>query len=238
MNDHIAKPIDISQLFLTMAKWIKPSHSQTAPVKKVSKETAFKEEVYVEGLDMQGALERVGGNQTLLAKLLKRFAQTQAQSMERIQVCLEANDAKSAIREAHTLKGLAGNIGAQSLFEMAQTLEEHLKREDVEQLDTHLYALENALKTVIVHINEALLPEVKPENVVLDDAALNEKLHLLEALLNDLDSEATDILEEIGPSLDALGYAEEVKTLQKHIANFDFELSSVILKSIVTQRGQ
>jgi len=238
MNDHIAKPIDISQLFLTMAKWIQPSHPQTAPVKEISKGVDFKEDVFVEGLDMQGALERVGGNQTLLAKLLKRFAQTQAQSLERIKVCLEANDAKSAIREAHTLKGLAGNIGAQSLFEMAQTLEERLKHEAVEHLDTLLYDLEDALKTVILHIDEALLPESRPQSVLLGDVQLREKLNLLEALLNDLDSEATDILEEIGPSLDALGYAKEVKTMQEHIANFDFELSSDILKAIVTQRGQ
>jgi len=236
MNDHIAKPIDISQLFLTMAKWIKPLHPESYAIKPLKKEV-LREEIFVEGLDMQGALERVGGNKSLLVTLLKRFSQTQAQSMERIKEFLEANDAKSAIREAHTLKGLAGNIGAQRLFEMAQTLEEHLKREDVEDLETYLYALESDLKMVIAHIDEAVLPEDHPQEVVVDAARLDETLQRLEGLLNDLDSEATDCLDEIAPSLNALGYAQEVKTMQQHIANFDFEPASVLLNAIVQKRG-
>ncbi len=239
MNDHIAKPIDISQLFLTMAKWIKPLNPEIAPLKEVFKKDDVTEAIVVAGLDMQGALTRVGGNNSLLLKLLKRFSQTQAGSMERMKALLEANDAKSAIREAHTLKGLAGNIGAQRLFEMAQTLEEHLKQENMESLDTLLHTLEDELSIVIDRIDTALekTPLSEEPRAVLDDTILREKLHHLAGLLGDLDSEATEVLEEIAPSLIALGYGDALKKMQQHIANFDFELSSNILAPIITQKG-
>ena len=69
----------------------------------------------------------MAGNQKLLLNQLKRFVKSQNCFEEKILTHVKNSDLESAIREAHTLKGLCGNIGADLLFEKAKELEFHLK---------------------------------------------------------------------------------------------------------------
>ncbi|MCD8478159.1 MAG: response regulator, partial [Sulfurospirillum sp.] len=127
MNDHISKPIDMAKLFVTMAKWIIPSHPLKKEARLLQNNETLDEGIFdVEGLDVKKALLHVNNNRALLQKLWHRFEQTQAKSIERIKKALEENQRDTAIREAHTLKGLAGNIGATKLFTSAQALESAL----------------------------------------------------------------------------------------------------------------
>src|SRR4029453_6207061 len=51
----------------------------------------------------------------------------------------------TALREAHTLKGLAGNVGATELAQRAATLESNIKAGGPEARDTALAAVEESL---------------------------------------------------------------------------------------------
>lgn len=239
MNDHIAKPIDVAQLFLTMAKWITPreksSHEATLPMRP---ETASSLLFELQGVDLREALRRVGGNAKLLEKLLVRFSQTQAGVIERIKMALENNDASTAVREAHTLKGLAGNIGADALFLEAQEIERMIAQEEFEHLEIKMNALEQQLSQLITDITQAL--ESKQESTVagksddmMDKTALFAKLEALKLLLEELDSEASDVIEEVMPVLEKMGYATQAQELFKEVNNFDFEMASTRLQTLM-----
>src|SRR5471032_3143641 len=59
MNDFIAKPIDVAQLFATLARWVKAAHPQEPlAIAEPAPETL----PVIPGLQMEAALQRVGGN--------------------------------------------------------------------------------------------------------------------------------------------------------------------------------
>lgn len=239
MNDHIAKPIDVAQLFLTMAKWITPREkSSSEAISPMIPETSPSLLLELPGVDLREALRRVGGNAKLLEKLLLRFSQTQAEAITRIKAALEANDANTAVREAHTLKGLSGNIGATTLFKKAQEIEHMIAREEFEHLDAMLMVIESELSSLISTISQALetkneSPLASRKKGVVDKRALFEKLETLKILLVQLDSEASEVIEEVMPLLGDLGYESEAEELFKKVNNFDFEAASAHLEMLM-----
>ncbi|MCX7173479.1 MAG: response regulator [Proteobacteria bacterium] len=128
MNDHIAKPIDVGQMFDTLARWITPSQPAVDAVAPSEAAEAL-EIPAVEGLDSAAALPRIGGNTGLLRKMLAWFREGQADVVANIRTAFERGDRDTAVRLAHTLKGLSGNIGATKLRKAAERLELALKPE-------------------------------------------------------------------------------------------------------------
>ena len=78
------------------------------------------------GFDLEGALARVGGNKNLYRKLLGMFTQKYKNSGEELDQLISSGKMEEARGLAHTIKGVAGNIGAINLFEAAKVLNETL----------------------------------------------------------------------------------------------------------------
>lgn len=75
------------------------------------------------GIDLQAGLARVERDQGLYLKLLRRFRADQAGFGTAFRAAWSQGDRETATRLAHTLKGLAGNLGAHVLQEAARRLE-------------------------------------------------------------------------------------------------------------------
>ena len=60
------------------------------------------------GIDIITGLRRLDGNRRLYRKLLEDFTKTYAHSVDEIRVLLEQEDTQTALRLAHTLKGVGG----------------------------------------------------------------------------------------------------------------------------------
>ncbi len=245
MNDHISKPIDVSQLFLTLAQWITPKQSGsdvTAPAAPM--ETITDGVPYVPGLDLKNALARVGGSVKLLRKLILRFRETQADVMSRIKLAMDGSDVETAVREAHTLKGLAGNIGAGELAARAGLVEGLLKRGETGGLADALHAMEEELVSQLARISTAMgEPEGAPtapagtQTPALDKDALAAEMRKLGTLLADGDSEAGDLAEKLAGQLSSLGQDPAVKGMLKQVANFEFDVALDHLKTIARALG-
>src|SRR6185503_13879339 len=70
---------------------------------------------------------RVGGNRKLYAKILRQFAEQQGPAVEQVADALTKGDHALAERVAHTLKGVAGNIGATGVQSAAAALERAIR---------------------------------------------------------------------------------------------------------------
>ena len=149
MNDFIAKPIDVAQLFGTLARWIAPATPQAMMAVVAQPEAELP---VIAGLKMAEAMRRVGGNAALMRKLLDRFVETQFDAMQRIVAAIENNQLETAIREAHTLKGLAGNIGAGGLADSAARVEHLLSLGSHDGLPQALAACTLALDELVPKI--------------------------------------------------------------------------------------
>ena len=111
MNDHVTKPIDPDALFAALARWTKRREPATpAPEKKAAPRMDVQVPP-IEGIDIAGGLKRVAGNQKLYRSLLEQFVAKQADASSQIADALEKNDRALAERLAHTVKGVAANLG-------------------------------------------------------------------------------------------------------------------------------
>ena len=226
MNDFIAKPIDVAQLFGTLARWIAPAAPQEMTVVVAQPEAELP---VIAGLKMAEAMRRVGGNAALMRKLLDRFVETQFDAMQRIVAAIENNQLETAIREAHTLKGLAGNIGAGGLADSAARVEHLLSLGSHDGLPQALAACTLALDELVPKIVLAMQSRgnvVEPGSTVaapVDRARLEAGLRELSQLLQQDDAQAVKHLDGIGPVLVAAGQAEHARQLKRMLGQYDFE---------------
>jgi signal transduction histidine kinase/DNA-binding response OmpR family regulator len=239
MDDHIAKPIDVGQLFTVLGHWIKPKTPRTeSTIEKKIQDDIVPD---IPGLDIEKALQRVGGNIKLLRKLINKFHETQADVIARIKSAIKIGDVEGALREAHTVKGLAGNIGAIQMAECASTLESILKRAEINMLDEALDDMERELQSLLVRIvghmgnaeTSASAQTVGEVNLV----ELENELREMAALLAEDDSRAGGLVDVVTDKLNALGQHLVAKQLKKLIAQYDFEKALDTLKETMQSLG-
>ena len=110
MDDHIAKPIDVTEMFATLARWIRRD--------VVVAGTGFP------GIDSAAALDRVMGDEALYRRLLGKFRDREAGFAARFGAACGAHDMPTATRLAHDLKSESGTLGATAVSEAAEALEQ------------------------------------------------------------------------------------------------------------------
>ncbi|MDH6160182.1 response regulator [Janthinobacterium sp. CG_23.4] len=232
MNDFIAKPINVAQLFGTLARWITPAAPQEATAAQPQPQPQPQPEAelpVIAGLKMAETIRRVGGNIPLMRKLLERFVETQFDAMQRIVTAIENNQLETAIREAHTLKGLAGNIGAGGLADSAARVEHLLSLGSHDGLPQALAACTLALDELVPKIVLAMQSRsnvAEPGNAVVapvERAHLEAGLRELSQLLQQDDAQAVRHLDGIAPVLAAAGQAEHARQLKRMLGQYDFE---------------
>lgn len=173
-------------------------------------------------LDVQSALKRLGGNNALYQKLLTRFRDTYTPDAAGLEALLEAGDLISAEREAHTLKGLAGSLGAASLQSAAAALEQTCKSgAGLVECKAALANMQSVLRKVLESIDRHLDPGQQPAPITVDRAALAEKLATLIELLGDNDSSASASFAGLQQELQAAA-PDIANTLRRAMDTFDF----------------
>ncbi|HPV03664.1 MAG TPA: response regulator [Myxococcota bacterium] len=135
MNAHLTKPVHPDQLFETLARWLKGASSvvTTAAPRQSSidlQPPRFQHDIDVPGLNVGTGLSYVGGNINLYRKLLRKFVE----EYHGRDACLEPaalnNNPEESFRFVHSVKGLAGTLGATGLQDKAAVLEKALHDRD------------------------------------------------------------------------------------------------------------
>lgn len=91
------------------------------------------------GADMDGALERFVGDEALYADCFGLFLKDP--SFAALDAALASGDYAAAFDAAHTLKGVAGNLGLTPLYDAVCSLVEPLRRQDCTGLDAPYQAV-------------------------------------------------------------------------------------------------
>ena len=149
MNDHVNKPIDPDELYATLGKWIhkggwEPVATTITPAETPSTFTTAENEI----IDVNAGMRRVRNNRGIYVNLLNGFLREQADIPARVRQCVKQDSLEAGFRLAHTLKGVAGNIGAMSVYEAAERTCQAL-RDNNANLNEVLIELENTLDQVI-----------------------------------------------------------------------------------------
>ncbi|MEG3639182.1 response regulator [Magnetococcus sp. PR-3] len=229
MDDHIAKPINIKDMFGTMSKWITPSAPFTGK-SAVSVETeGVDEEIpLLPGVDLQAGLACTQGDKKLYRRLLVKFLKGQGAFMQRFTTALNNHAYTEALREAHTLKGVAGNVGMHDLQEQARQLEACCE-DPVSQ--TAMVAqgqkLGQTLDVVLEGLRAWLSEEVgqtsSNHEEPLDLAEVTPRLQQLLELLEDDDAEASEMVEQIMALPGMVLFASHLQRLADDVAEYAFD---------------
>ena len=241
MNDHIAKPIDPDQLFGVLMRWIERPEGDGAGVRELSEARAAVVHtpavadgpLDIDGIDVKSALKRTGGNRKRYVALLRRFAQQQASTVDEIRKALSMGDAATAERAAHSLKGVAGTLGATTLSETAAKAETAIKTG--QGIDTALTSLFAGLGAAVRAIRAAL-PEEIPTNggggASRDPRRVVKPLTQLKRLLETDDGEAADFMIDARSDLSGVLTPTEIETLSELVGDFNFEAALKCLSAI------
>jgi two-component system sensor histidine kinase/response regulator len=219
MNAHVAKPIEPAELASTLLAWVAPraglgvaAEADTTvdllrskpPSVRVSSPVAegvkADEDPLIAaargaGLEVDAALRRMLGDRALYASMVRRFAERQRDFDAQLARTLDAGEIDVAERLAHTLKGLAANVGAVVLAREAGALEATLRERaprdtvDVQAARTSVCLAE--LLEVIAPSRAAA--DEEPVHEAVDAGALAEVTARLRALLEDADAEAIEV---------------------------------------------
>ncbi len=157
MNDYLSKPIEPEALRSTLRKWSgrPPAAPNPAPPRAPKPIPPPSPGTEPPLLDRVGALRRLGGNEALLLQLLEDFLQEQAGTAEELRIALDTGDLALAERLAHTLKGVAGNLGAKRLQHAAGNMERALRSGNAPSALEALPNLAEVLKATLAAIKEA-----------------------------------------------------------------------------------
>jgi signal transduction histidine kinase/HPt (histidine-containing phosphotransfer) domain-containing protein/BarA-like signal transduction histidine kinase len=220
MNDYISKPIDETQLWSTLGKWIATKVRDVMPVKSEPVDELLLDEL--PDINIAAGLKRMLGNRQLYHKLLRHFHRDYQDVSQKINEALQNGDFKTAQYLVHTIKGTAGNLSIDILYEASRTLEIAIKAED-EIIPALFKQFEEVLTTVmktLATLNDVSADEFSCEKT--DPAVLMPLLQKLEIFLNDYDYRALDMLPEIKRHLskDLQSFYQE---LEKNVEDFEFD---------------
>jgi HPt (histidine-containing phosphotransfer) domain-containing protein len=186
----------------------------------------------IEGLDVVAGLRRVNGKVELYRQILSQFAMNHAATRERLQAAFAAADHEKLAIELHTIKGVAGNIGAASIGERAAGLESTARHGSVEP--SVFAAFLDALEALALAIPRAISDTVvaAPQAAMADPTGVAPLVRQLAAYLADHDSEAIDYLITHAAALRTVlpeaGYA----ALERAVYNFEYGLALNILSTL------
>ncbi|WP_299976711.1 transporter substrate-binding domain-containing protein [Desulfobacula sp.] len=244
MDDHVVKPIDTDQLFGALLKWIKPGEREIpkhiaerlAEVEKPSQEQPLPQ---LQDIDIKSGLSRVGGNEKLYRNLLVKFYKEYPNSTKQIKDALAKEDMELGTRLAHTVKGVAGNLGAKNLQAAGAEVEAAIKNGTLDNIDSLLKTFEKSIQSIMEGLKDFVATEKagedKGEKKAGDIAKLKELIENLEPLVQKRKPKpCKEIMAEIN-EFAWPDYSVEIGELSRLVGKYKFKDAPSVMKNIMSK---
>ena len=229
-DEFIGKPIDFAELYTKIAQFFPVV--ETADAHKVAFEVGEKLPL-VAGLDVRSSVA-VWGDWAAYRKALIDFRRDYADGAERLCALFDGACYDQARLLAHSLKGLAGSIGAKSLAQAMVELDGCAKKNTLPKVQTLLQARQCMAEVLagIAEIEQQLPPASSTTVGIVDPTITIPVLHQLIASLgrSELNEQA---IGHLARSLDA----ERFDHLENLLDAFEFEKAQAYAIEIVAQLG-
>jgi two-component system sensor histidine kinase/response regulator len=248
MDDYVSKPVEPSYLYATLVHWIKPGKREAYRSAELIEMGEKEPDLPVlDGIDVEKGLQRVNGNKVLYRKLLLSFKRDHRDTTKEISAALQRQDIRLAERLAHTLKGVAGNLGAVQLEAAAKVLDAELKQNsaDEEKVQIELEEVSKFLTMFAVEMEKvqrqlreksSSSPDKRKNKV--DPEALKVLVEAIRTRLSESDTEAADIHEKLSEELRGTELEEAVADLGGKIDSFDFDGALEALEKLDRRLGE
>lgn len=241
MQDYIAKPINPEDVFATLINWVKAGNR--APVSIVTDSQAnAADNIVIPALrliNVNEGLSRVMGKKKLYLELLEKFVVGNKDVYKQLMQAIKLKDQEKAVRLAHTVKGVSGNLGAVGLFKAAAELEASL-RNDLKVESYKLNDFKTALSSVLKEVEAGLktLSLKKTPASAVDQEVDMEKFRILlgelKQLAEEMDFNSKKKMEEIMHLPGVVAFEAELKAIEDSVKNIDYD--NALIKIVELQK--
>ena len=236
MNDHIGKPIDLSDLVRVLNRHTHHTNGLTETTCEVPNQTAGQTTDH--HIDVGGALERLGGNTALYSKVLQSYLIDLQKQPDQLEALVEKGDRDGAHRLLHTFKGLSATVGADGLAALAKTMEFSINQVDsagpTNAVLTHFREAvginQSALNAIAARFAPKETSKTASKNPVNSTQLLADLVDL-HALLQHSDMQALEVHARLVNTHD--GAANELKSLNDAMSELNFQQSMVQCASLI-----
>ena len=242
MSDFLGKPIEPDALWRVLLRWVKPVRSipivqPIATNLRNNLESATFPAI--EGLNTTAGLRRTLGKTSLYLSMLRTFAEAESGTVQSIRAALSRGDVETAKRITHTLKGSAGNIGAEAILEAASTLDRALAEDTsvnrmLDELESMLQRQIAAIRTAVPN---AVVPAATTGAVETTPEACNAVCRQLAELLAHSDAKAGKLLEQHATLL-AAALPGHYDRIEHAVKQFDFIQAQAVLAEAIAPHRQ
>ncbi len=229
MNDYISKPIIPERLIAVIKGWIRPKND-LKPLASPSGEYNAQLDLLSKGLpgfDVAKALKRVSGNTVLYKELLWDFRKIMAEALPTLRRLILGTEKEEALHSLHALKGVSGNLGADTLNRIFQKAEQALATSQEKKYDQLIEQMEETINRTLVAIDA--LMETEPLNYTnpapldsVDQAHLVETISHLAVLLEQGRLDAGRSFEQLKLLLHLERPSSEFKSLAEAMGRLDY----------------
>ncbi|MEO5378241.1 MAG: ATP-binding protein [Magnetococcus sp. DMHC-6] len=242
MQDHLGKPIDPQALYTALIDWIPPrgervggGHGSVRPWVEENFESV--ELPFLPRVNMTHGLMRLGGNRRLYSRLLRRFEVENRAVVDELHKNLAASDLNLAHRRLHTLKGNAGNLGMEGVYQAAWGIEKKWQKGSTpEEMQGDLTTLAEELTPILTALASFVEPtdgaEESGETPHLDVSVV---VRLTQEMLTYLDQDIAlvlDRMEELRLLMRGTSFDYLCRRLDACLEAFDTDQSREILEEI------
>jgi len=236
MNGHLTKPIELETLYAELQRWLPAKEQPLGNVASSVENVEYSDlEAALQGVDVKAGIHRVVDNRQIYLELLKKFVEQFSSFEADLHKKLTDGEQKEAIRCAHTLKGVAGGLGATQLQNLAGQLEEQLTHQ---QLPAILPEVIQTLDSLLIAING--LPELNSQESTQDKlpGSAAELQEIFNHLLAPLKSfQVQEVKQQLG-RLQEKQWPEEsadtLRQLEKLIEQYQFNPAVKLVESLLS----
>jgi len=247
INDYILKPISKDTMLTVLKKHLTPSHEYQsfAPAHQDFGESEIKYSDIkgLPGLDIREGVERLGGDWDVFADILKEFCNDYAGFQKTLEHHLSNGDYKDAATLAHSIKGAAGNVSANGLFEAARSLEKACWDQREDEIRKLLDPIESAYYQVCDSAEQFFIRMKQKKNQTQEKGPVNQTavsvkdlLSRMKSLMTSLDKfdpvMSESLVMDIEPLVDA-AIKDEMDHLVQNVRNYQFDIARKTLETIM-----
>ncbi|AWB65036.1 hypothetical protein C2869_00630 [Saccharobesus litoralis] len=161
MTDHVAKPIDVEQLYKTLQLYLNTDNSFALQDQSSVQQTGAKTHTNAEqsildapGLNSDEGIRMLGGQDKFYRKMLVQFAEQNSGVVETIKTQLSAGHWEEAHRTTHNLKSVSGSLGAETLYQVASQLENKILGKNIDDIQAALHPVQQHVTPIIQHVKK------------------------------------------------------------------------------------
>ena len=223
----------------TLVQWIPERKGVNEPVSPAAGDVTHQTgglPRHLAGIDMENGIRRAGGDRILYASQLNYFVADHGSDHRKIRDALDRDDRESALHTAHTLKGVAGGLGAQTLYESAKAVESAI-RNDPPRIDASVKRLSTDLCEVVEDLqakmpNQAAVESEPIEPCQVDSQHIMSLMDDLQDLFKEMDPDAEKIVLEISRLLLDPSYVSLCNKLLEQAADLEFDAANLTLAEL------